>query len=44
MHGSLMMEGTREARYRGTPIASVSLTDLVAYAITIAIVTFLWLQ
>ena len=44
MNGSLMMEGMREAGYKGTPMASVSLPDLVAYAITLAIVTFLWLQ
>jgi hypothetical protein len=44
MNGSLMMEGMREAGYKGTPMASVSLPDLVAYGITLAIVTFLWLQ
>jgi hypothetical protein len=44
MNGSLMMAGMREAGYRGTPMASVSLPDLVAYVVTIAIVTFLWLQ
>ena len=44
MHGSLRMEGMKEAGYRGTPMAPVSLPDLVAYVISIAIVTFLWLQ
>jgi hypothetical protein len=44
MNGSLMMEVMRKARHRGTPMASVSLPDLVAYGVTIAIVTFLWLQ
>lgn len=44
MHGSLRMEGMREAGYSGTPMAPVSLPDLVAYVISIAIVTFLWLQ
>jgi hypothetical protein len=44
MNGSLMMQDVREAVYRGTPMASVSLPDLLAYAIPLAIVTFLWLQ
>jgi hypothetical protein len=44
MHGSLMMEGVREAGHGGTPRASVSLPDLLAYVISIAIVIFLWLQ
>jgi hypothetical protein len=44
MNGSLTMEGTREAGHRGTPMASVSFPDLLAYVISIAIVIFLWLQ
>ena len=44
MNGGFMMEGMKEAEHRGTPMASVSLPDLVAYVVTIAIVTFLWLQ
>jgi hypothetical protein len=44
MHGSLMMEGVKEPAHRGTPGASVSLPDLLAYVISIAIVAFLWLQ
>jgi hypothetical protein len=44
MNGSLMMEGVREAGHGGTPMAPVSLPDLVAYVISIAIVIFLWLQ
>jgi hypothetical protein len=44
MNGSLMMQDVRQAGHRGTPMASVSLPDLVAYGVTIAIVTFLWLQ
>jgi hypothetical protein len=44
MHGSLMMQDVREAGHRGTPMASVSLPDLVAYVISIAIVIFLWRQ
>jgi len=44
MNGSLMMQRVREAAHRGTPMASVSLPDLVAYVISIAIVIFLWLQ
>ena len=44
MNGSLMMQDVREAGHRGTPMASVSLPDLVAYVVTIAIVTFLWLR
>jgi hypothetical protein len=44
MNDSLMMEGMREAGYRATPMASVSLPDLVAYVISVAIVMFLWLQ
>jgi hypothetical protein len=44
MNGSLMMEGMREAGYRGTPMVPMSLPDLVAYVASIAIVIFLWLQ
>ena len=44
MNGSFMMEGMKETEHRGTPMASVSLPDLVAYVISIAIVIFLWLQ
>jgi hypothetical protein len=44
MNGSLMMEGEKEARHRRTPMASVSLPDLVAYVISVAIVIFLWLH
>jgi len=44
MHGSLRMAGMREAGPRGTPMASVTLTALVAYVISIAIVIVLWLQ
>jgi hypothetical protein len=44
MHGSLIMQGVREAGHGDTPMASVSLPDLVAYVISIAIVIFLWLQ
>jgi hypothetical protein len=44
MHGSLMTEGVKEAGHGGTPRASVSFPDLLAYTVTIAIVTFLWLQ
>jgi hypothetical protein len=44
MNGSLMMQDVREAGHRGTPMASVSLPDLVAYVISIAIVIFLWRQ
>ena len=45
MNGRLiMMKGMREAGYRGTPMAPVSLPDLLAYVISIAIVTFLWLH
>jgi hypothetical protein len=44
MNGNLLMEVMREAWPRGTPMASVSLPDLVAYLISIAIVIFLWLQ
>jgi hypothetical protein len=44
MHGSPMMEGVKEAGPRGTPMASVSFPDLLAYMISIAIVIFLWLQ
>jgi hypothetical protein len=44
MNGSLMTEGMREAGHRSTPMASVSLPDLIAYVISIAIVIFLWLQ
>jgi hypothetical protein len=44
MNGSVIMEGMREAWHRGTPMAPVTLPDLVAYVVTIAIVTFLWLQ
>ncbi len=34
----------REAGHRGMTMEAVSLADLVAYAICIAIVIFLWLQ
>jgi hypothetical protein len=44
MNGNFLMEGMREAGHRGTPMASVSLPDLVAYVMSIAIVIFLWLQ
>jgi hypothetical protein len=44
MNGSLIMQGVEGSRHRGTPMESVSLPDLVAYVVTIAIVTFLWLQ
>jgi hypothetical protein len=44
MNSSLMMQAVREAEHRGTPMASVSLPDLVAYVISLAIVIFLWLQ
>jgi hypothetical protein len=44
MHGRLMMGGMRAAGHSGTPRASVSLPDLLAYALTIAIVSFLWRQ
>jgi hypothetical protein len=44
MNGSLMMQRVREAGHRGTPMESVSLPDLVAYVISIAMVIVLWLQ
>ena len=44
LHGSLMMEGMREARHGGTPMAPMSLPDLVAYVASIAIEIFLWLH
>jgi hypothetical protein len=44
MNGSLMMEGMREAGHRSTPMASVSLPDLIAYVISMAMVICLWLQ
>jgi hypothetical protein len=44
MNGSLMMQDVREAGHRGAPMASVSLPNLVAYVISIAIVIFLWRQ
>jgi hypothetical protein len=44
MHGSLRMEGMREAGHGGTPGASVSVPDLLAYVISVAILIFLWLR
>jgi hypothetical protein len=44
MHGSLMMQGVREAGHRGTPMASVSLSDLVADVTSMAMVIVLWLH
>jgi hypothetical protein len=44
MHDTPMMEGMREAGHRGTPMASVSVPDLLAYVISLAIVIFIWVQ
>ena len=44
MHGSLIIQGVEGSQHRGTPMASVSLPDLAADVISIAIVIFLWLQ